>query len=409
MASVESATEPGKPPAEAPTSSAQPRSAVGAIGRLAQLLAADDATQVEPGDGETQLNEGNTADEPSSDDQYFSIKPPSGAVLPPSASRKRARSEEREVAKSPAALPPIPKLSGDSALEAFTHRSLSRPGQLIDGSQLAVLGLSVLETAMTMLLFRQQLPLLTDAEMVAKREELLTLDKIEQWTVAYGLMDKLRCAPAAYASLKTAPERYRVFLAVAGAIYVDHGILTMQNWLGQLVYGESYAEEIAPPEPASAMPPQKKQRSNRGRGRSTRPPEYQAKLSNSSGPLQPPPPAVIPVPGPNQFIPAAAPPPVFNAVGPPPMVMPPAAATVPPPAPPNKGRTFLLAFHEHAVKRGVRVEYETEGQMGPNPTAAHWIMVCKANGIPKGRGFGKTKQIAKEFAARQAFTALGWV
>lgn len=149
-----------------------------------------------------------------------------------------------------------------------------------------------------------------------------------------------------------------MFLAVAGAIYVDHGILTMQNWLGQLVYGESYAEETAPPEPASAMPPQKKQKFNRGRGRSTRPPEYQADPSNSSGPLQPPPPAVFPVPGPNQFIPAAAPPPVPNAVAPPPMVMPPAPASAPTPAPPNNGRTFLLAFHEHAVKRGVRVEYE---------------------------------------------------
>ncbi|TRM65950.1 hypothetical protein BD626DRAFT_486319 [Schizophyllum amplum] len=358
MASVE--TETGSP-------SAEPRSrrAVGAFEQLAQLLATDAAVATQ----RTTL----ASSAASTSDRSFSNKPPSAAVLPPSASRKRARGYEGEKP------PPLPKLSGDTALEVYTHRSLNRPGAAIDSSRLAVLGLSVLDATMTSLLFRRR-PLLSEEDMVARREEALALSKVEAWAIVYGLMNKLRCDPALYPALQTTPERCRLFLAVVGGVYDNNGMKATEDWLGKLIFS------VDKPEPASA-PPAKKMKTTYNAG--AHPPRHAA-------------------PGPSTSVSSsyiASPAAAFGAPVLQPTAVIGASAGLALPQ-----RSFLLTFHEHAAKRGVRVDYETEGKTGPSTgQTQHWVMVCKVNSIPKGKGHGLSKQRAREFAARQAFEALGWV
>lgn len=379
MASVE--TETGSP-------SAEPRSrrAVGAFEQLAQLLATD-AAVVELGDREATQRTTLASSAASTSDRSFSNKPPSAAVLPPSASRKRARGYEGEKP------PPLPKLSGDTALEVYTHRSLNRPGAAIDSSRLAVLGLSVLDATVTSLLFRRR-PLLSEEDMVARREEALALSKVEAWAIVYGLMNKLRCDPALYPALQTTPERCRLFLAVVGGVYDNNGMKATEDWLGKLIFS------VDKPEPASA-PPAKKMKTTYNAG--AHPPRHAAPGPSTSV-------SSSYIASPAAFVPPAATRPVVPAapLGAP--VLQPTAVIGASAGLALPQRSFLLTFHEHAAKRGVRVDYETEGKTGPSTgQTQHWVMVCKVNGIPKGKGHGLSKQRAREFAARQAFEALGWV
>ncbi|KAF8481048.1 hypothetical protein DFH94DRAFT_439866 [Russula ochroleuca] len=90
------------------------------------------------------------------------------------------------------------------------------------------------------------------------------------------------------------------------------------------------------------------------------------------------------------------------------MANPPPPVSPPPPLPGNSlgPGVFLASFNQTAVQRGVKVEW-TASQSGPGH-ALVWKVDCIIGGIPKGTGAGKSKQAAKEEAARQALDAMGW-
>jgi hypothetical protein len=109
------------------------------------------------------------------------------------------------------------------------------------------------------------------------------------------------------------------------------------------------------------------------------------------------------------------------------MANPPPPASPPPPLPGNPlGQgVFLASFNQTATQRGLKIEWNA-AQSGPGH-ALTWNVECigkkKApssmivqtlsycpivGGIPRGNGTGKSKQQAKEEAARQALAALGW-
>lgn len=82
---------------------------------------------------------------------------------------------------------------------------------------------------------------------------------------------------------------------------------------------------------------------------------------------------------------------------------------VPPPPLPNNGSVsgqFLALFNQTAIQRGVKIQW-VEVQSGPGH-ALTWKADCIVDGIMKGSGAGKSKQQAKEEAARQAYQAMGW-
>ncbi|KAF5352755.1 hypothetical protein D9756_006062 [Leucocoprinus leucothites] len=75
-------------------------------------------------------------------------------------------------------------------------------------------------------------------------------------------------------------------------------------------------------------------------------------------------------------------------------------------APATPNAPFLPMFNQSAAQRGVKVDYSAEFE-GP-AHAGQWSVECLVNGIPKGKGKGSSKQIAKEEAARQAYYSMGW-
>ncbi|KAF9059808.1 hypothetical protein BDP27DRAFT_1430847 [Rhodocollybia butyracea] len=67
---------------------------------------------------------------------------------------------------------------------------------------------------------------------------------------------------------------------------------------------------------------------------------------------------------------------------------------------------FLPLFNQTATQRRVMVEYPT---VFSSPLhAGAWTTTCQVNGIAKGMSMGKSKQIAKEGTARQAWYNMGW-
>ncbi|THU90644.1 hypothetical protein K435DRAFT_864145 [Dendrothele bispora CBS 962.96] len=66
----------------------------------------------------------------------------------------------------------------------------------------------------------------------------------------------------------------------------------------------------------------------------------------------------------------------------------------------------LASFHEQAIKNGCHVTYQASSEgLSHLPI---WTIICFVNGEEQGRGVGKNQKIAKEEAARKAFTSLGW-
>lgn len=87
---------------------------------------------------------------------------------PNSGSRKRQRSMTYDAAAED--LPELPKLSGESMLEVFTHKSLRLAchAQYRDNERLSVLGSHILEMMTTQLLFNRR-PMLTRSAIEVSR------------------------------------------------------------------------------------------------------------------------------------------------------------------------------------------------------------------------------------------------
>ncbi|GBE77744.1 hypothetical protein BKA93DRAFT_757759 [Sparassis latifolia] len=262
-------------------------------------------------------------------------------------------------------LTPAPKLRGDIILEVFTHQSLRFPGapsneEYGDNVRLSLLGDKILETAVTFTLFSKR-PMLTSDDIVRRRDEILSLENIQNWIVGYGFREKVRCTPDALATLDTPKEARLLFSSYVGAVYIQNGMETVQSWIGRLVDPDYENPAIGADEP------------------------YAYKRAKTE-PMGSPPPN-----------PSMQPPPPMNP--PPPLPMNPLA-----PAQPTAA--FLPLFNQTANQRRLTVEYPAQFS-GP-AHAGRWTVQCIVNGIEKGQGNGPSKQLAKEEAARQAYYAMGW-
>jgi dsRNA-specific ribonuclease len=102
---------------------------------------------------------------------------------------------------------------------------------------------------------------------------------------------------------------------------------------------------------------------------------------------------------------------------------PPPGEGPPPPPPPNGpppsfgsnytpsplapgGTQYLPLFNQIATQRRLAVDYPAEFS-GP-PHAGRWLVRCMVNGVQKGQGYGPSKQLAKEEAAREAYSHMGF-
>ncbi|KAG0704356.1 hypothetical protein DFH29DRAFT_911984 [Suillus ampliporus] len=349
----------------------------------------------------------------------------------PAATLKRSRSPTFDA--MPEELPDLPKLSGLIILEVFTHRSLRLACNALfrDNERLSVLGHEILEMMTTQLLFFRK-PQLAVQQIEVQRTQLLTDETIDIWSKLYRLRDELRYDPRCLPSLQTPEEGRLIFNAYLGAVFTEHGLQTVQEWIGGLlrlsttILNDNHAMDVdvtsttskrtspaptpkrvkveepsAPPPPLPSFPP---------------PPVYQLPPQSRFSPHQPPPqsrfsmpPQLLP-PRPIFDLPQLAPPTHYNPyLRPPPLSRPPSPPRISPPnplAPAQPHLAFLPLFNQTAHQRGVNVSYQAV-LVGP-PHAGKWSVTCVVDGIEKGKGSSDTKQQAKEQAARQAYYEMGW-
>ncbi|KZT04807.1 uncharacterized protein LAESUDRAFT_760824 [Laetiporus sulphureus 93-53] len=258
--------------------------------------------------------------------------------------------------------PPVPKLRGDIILEVFTHKSLRFPGAPTneesdcgDNERLSMLGEKVMDTAVTFTLFNKK-PLINAQEIESQRMEVLSETNLNKWVSYYKLREKVRCSPDALASLTSPIETRLLFCSYVGAVYVQNGVETVQNWIGHLI-----DPEYESPVPAAGGEPYTYKR---------------VKTEPMSSPTLPPSTAPLP------------------------------PLPIDPLAPAKRQSTFLPLFNQTANQRRLAVEYPA--QFSGLAHAGRWTVQCVVNGIPKGEGSGASKQLAKEEAARQAYYAMGW-
>ncbi|KAG5647572.1 hypothetical protein DXG03_008925 [Asterophora parasitica] len=308
----------------------------------------------------------------------------------------------------PAQIPPLPKVTNpDLILQVYTHislrRSTGRPEDYGDNERLIQLGRVALDAAATHALFHKR-PMLRTLEIRFQREQALSDSNLNRWVTAYNMRQKIRCHPDVFASLHAPKETQSLFCAYVGGVYTELGMETVQEWISQLLLGQTEGSPVFPPPVAHQQigqeyvypkapqpmdaPPSKKARIDH-------PPPYQSGIFFASQPPPSPPHKQRQTP------------PHFGSH---------TAAMVPPPPPPGPlpnplapaqpGLPFLPLFNQTAMQRGVKVDYVASFS-GP-PHAGRWDIRCIVNGIEKGVGMGASKQIAKEEAARHAYYAMGW-
>ncbi|KAF9650477.1 hypothetical protein BDM02DRAFT_3092927 [Thelephora ganbajun] len=267
-------------------------------------------------------------------------------------------------------LPPIPPIEGELMLEVYTHESLNtKPGAITTdehggSARLAILGKRVLESAVMTNLFRRR-PMYTASQLEEMTADCVSKTSVDQWATAYGLRNKVRCAPGVVTRLKNAEEGRLLFVSYVGALCIQSGYNVVQDWINQLL------------EPSEKRPTP----------RISQPPPYMPGTTNA-------------FPNANGLSPQPA--------GVPFQPQPPPPTTKPPPLPPtpNQQISYLPLFNQTASQRRLGVEY-TAQFYGP-PHAGKWHVKCLVNNVEKGQGTGPSKQLAKEEAAKQAFYTMGW-
>ncbi|KAI0048334.1 hypothetical protein FA95DRAFT_1678383 [Auriscalpium vulgare] len=300
---------------------------------------------------------------PSSPSPSSALKrPPPPNVLPASSKRPRP---SNTIATMSHRLPPLPTLQGEVMLEIFMHRSLSS-GSLNedfgDSERLATIGKRVLSMAVAQILFDKR-PMLDATGMEVEFEAKTAYETIDEWVTNYQLREKVRCPGHLRESLKHADETFFLFHTYVGAAYLQHGLSDIISWIGKLLDPEY--------EPSTSTV--------------TSVPEGHRQMARS-----PPPPHAMHSPG------------AYSN--------PPPPSATPPPLPVSSAfasqSAILPIFNQLCSQRRVTLDWPAVST-GP-PHAPSWTVDCMANGILKGRGAGKSKQLAKEDAAKQAYVALGW-
>ncbi|KAJ3910123.1 ribonuclease III domain-containing protein [Lentinula edodes] len=304
--------------------------------------------------------------------------------------------EQSDQSISHSGVPPLPKINGDTLLQVLTHRSLRRQDDALenfDNERLAELGATVLDTAITVALFHRR-PVLSGLEMLAQRKDILSEENLDGWVSMYGLREKVRIAPQLIPTLKSPEETRTLFFAYVGGIYKEQGLEPVQRWIDGLTHDNTPVRSSTTTEVSA--PPQELVHST------AKPPPYVHHSPPQKKVKADPP------------IPIAAQPHPSSSLFMPPTVFPAAQPQYPfttkpfsnPLSPAQPHLAFLPLFNQTATQRRVSVEYPAACS-GPSH-APRWIIQCKVNGILKGTGMGKSKQEAKEFAAREAWYKLGW-
>ncbi|KAJ6574936.1 ribonuclease III domain-containing protein [Mycena capillaripes] len=120
-------------------------------------------------------------------------------------------------------IPDLPKLSADTLLTAFTHKSLRRPDQEpFDNERLSLLGERFLQMLVTEALLGVR-PMLSTPEVTTQKNHFYSSNNITLVVRQYGLLNHLRCHPDQLSTLNTLEEAASILHAYIGGIYVDHG------------------------------------------------------------------------------------------------------------------------------------------------------------------------------------------
>lgn len=337
------------------------------------------------------------------------------------------RNRSQTIDEMPEEVPELPKLSGPVILEVYTHKSLRLAcnAQFPDNERLAILGHEILEMMTTHLLFFRK-PKLPVHLIEVQRTQLLTDETIDIWSKLYGLRNQLRCDPRCLQSLQSPEEGRLIFNAYLGAVFTEHGLQTVHEWIGGLlrlsttILNDNHDMDVdvasitskppspspaptkrikveepsAPPPPLPSFPP---------------PPVYQLPSRFSTHQPSPQPRVQLPLPTPRTFFSQLAQTTHYNPYLRSSPARPPSPPRISPPnplAPAQPHLAFLPLFNQTAHQRGVSVNYPAV-LVGP-PHAGKWNVTCVVDGIEKGKGTSDTKQQAKEQAARQAYYEMGW-
>jgi len=189
------------------------------------------------------------------------------------------------------------------------------------------------------------------------QEAALSDESYDQWVSQYRMREKVHCPPDLRDELNEPTETRHLFDAYVGALQVEKGYLAVKTWIQPLV------------------DPDFNSNSNSNQGSTSYAPDSYG--SNSYGSMG------------NMANPA-----------------PPASPPPPLPGNPTGPGILLASFNQTAAQRGLKIEWKAS-QSGPGH-ALTWNVECSVGGIQRGNGTGKSKQQAKEEAARQALTAMGW-
>ncbi|KAI0322696.1 hypothetical protein OF83DRAFT_1048724 [Amylostereum chailletii] len=248
-----------------------------------------------------------------------------------------------------------PEIKGLLYRALIAHPSVAQPPHpdVGDSTRLAVIGRRIMAMVATDILSRKT-PLLSAQELeLAIEQKLDDYDAIEQCVAKYQLREEI--IGASLDLLKDPQETKNILHSWIAATYQQHGLATVQAWIGPFIDPSFDSDTIS--EAPSSPGPSKRSRIG------------------------------------DQFVP-------------------PQPSEMPPPTPPNPlnpaqpQATFLPQFNQLAAQKHVTIEWGARSA-GP-PHAPIWDMECKVNGMLRGRGTGPNKQLAKEQAAREAFSAMGW-
>ncbi|KAF8213245.1 hypothetical protein K438DRAFT_1803653 [Mycena galopus ATCC 62051] len=131
-------------------------------------------------------------------------------------------------------VPELPKLSGGTLLQVFTHKSLRRADQdPFDNERFSLLGEKILRMLVTDVLLGQR-PILMASELAA-HQHFFSSSTIDLLVRHYGLLKYVRCPPNNLSILDAPEEAASILHAYIGGIHADHGIgplrKIVQTWI----------------------------------------------------------------------------------------------------------------------------------------------------------------------------------
>ncbi|KAI0642396.1 hypothetical protein C8Q79DRAFT_251655 [Trametes meyenii] len=198
---------------------------------------------------------------------------------------------------------------------------------------------------------------------------------IQEWATAYGW--RARGADPS-SQLDQAEENRRMFCAYVGAVFISPGggYSVVRQWIAALIRGAQ--------EPLTTQAPLSWHAGRTGHGNAMPP------FSNGAWPHP-----SIHQPPPYAYAAGAQ---THAAQGPLP-------GSPPPSAPAKPVSTYLPLLNQKMQQNHWEIQYIAQFS-GPAHTGS-WTAQCIINGDQKGVGTGSTKQVAKEWAAYEAYRAMG--